>query len=215
MYKKVLFIICLFVLLPMNVKALMCSNEKKAKFREQAKNVAINYTYQETDNDITFDIKFDNIPSDFYLYDVDTGDRYYPNEQSSAVVNNVQKNKSYKFWVYTSDALCENETLYTHYITIPGYNIYYKDNLCKGIEAYKLCNKWLNINMSYDEWKNEVNKYIESLKKQQVVVEQEEIKGIFDYVFDFYTSYYYFILPGIILVCIVGIYVYNKKHDLF
>ena len=215
MYKKILFVICLFVLLPINAKALMCSNEKKSKFREQAKNIAVNYTYNETDSDITFNIKFDNIPSDFYIYDVNTGDVYYPDGASSVLISNVQKNKSYKYWVYTTDALCEKETLYTHYITIPGYNRYYKDALCKGIEDYKLCNKWLSVNMSYEEWKKEVNKYIDSFKKDQDEEIVEVPKGVFDYVFDFYADYYYFILPGIIILCVVGIIIYNKKHDLF
>lgn len=215
MYKKILFVICLFVLLPSSAKAIMCGNDRKADFRKQAKNIATNYTYQEIENDVIFNITFDNIPSNFYLYDVDTGAKYYPNEQGSAIVNNVQKNKSYKYWVYVDDALCEDETLFTHYITIPGYNPFYKDRLCEGIEDYKLCNKWININISYDEWKTEVNKYLKSTEKKEIVAEKEEIKGVFDYVIEFYASYYFIILPGVILLCILGIILYNKKHDLF
>ena len=215
MFKKILLVFALFILLPTNVNAIMCSNDRKAVFREQAKNIAVNYTYVELDNDVVFNIKFDNIPSDFYLYDVDTGAKYYPDGESSVLLMNAEKNKSYKFWVYVDDALCQEETLYTHYITIPGYNVYSKDKLCEGIETYKLCNKWININLSYDEWKKEVNDYIKSLNKRQIEDEKEEPKGVLEYVMDFYTSYYYFILPGVILLCIGGIFIYNKKHDLF
>ena len=46
-------------------------------------------------------------------------------------------------------------------------------------------------------------------------IKKEEVKGIFDYIIEFYLDYYYFILPGVIVICFVGIYIYNKKHDLF
>lgn len=214
MKKCLLCLICMLFLIPVTTKALMCSNEKKARFREQAKNISVNYEYTETEDDIIFNIKFTNVPSEFYIFNVENGDRN-STDNCEIVISNVEKNKSYKYWVYTTDSLCDEEVLYTHYITIPAYNKYYKDKLCTGIEDYKLCSKWLNTNMSYEEWQSKVNKYLKSLEKKEEVIEEEKTEGIFDQIIAFYGSYYYFILPGIIICAIIGMVLYNKKHDLF
>ena len=235
MSKKILLFIGLFILLPMNAKAALCENKDMIAYQEQAKNISVTYEYEETDDDIIFNIKFSNVPMQFTVFDVDAFQNYfykgdgedftyvdafgiqsYIPVESEFVIPNVEKNKSYKFQIFVNDWSCRYNIMYTHYITIPPYNKYYKDSLCKGIEDYKLCNKWVNVSRyTYDEWKDEVNKYINKKRIIPKEEEPEEIKGIFDYVIDFYLDYYYFILPIIIVLCIAGIVLYNKKHDLF
>ncbi len=203
----------ILILFPINTKALMCNNDYKIKYSDMAKNIAVNYEYVEANDDVTFTIKFSNIPEGFTIYDFKNNLTY--NYSGPELVVPASKNTSYVFNVYIPNDACHLEVLYKHYITIPSYNKYYKDELCRGIENYKLCNKWLNINMSYDEWKNDINKYIESLIVEEDPMEENDIKGIFDYIIEFYLEYYYYILPGIIVLCFIGIYIYNKKHDLF
>ena len=212
--KKCLLVLMLFVLCPIQSKAIMCNNESKVKYSEMAKNISVSYEYQEVDNDIVFNIKITNIPETFIIEDYRTGKKYRYSS-SELVIPNVSKNTSYKFNILKDDQFCSGEILYTHYINIPSYNYYYKDEVCKGIEDYKLCNKWLNITVSYEEWKNKVIEYKNSLNKKDDVLIEEEEKGIFDIIIDFYLDWYYLILPSIIIISLVSIYLYNRKHDLF
>jgi len=212
--KKLLLVLILFVLYPIQSKALMCNNESKVKYSEMAKNISVNYEYQEVDNDVIFNIKITNIPETFIIEDV-RNHKTYNYSSSELVIPNVSKNTSYKFNVLKDDQFCSWEIFYTHYINIPAYNYYYKDEVCKGIEDYKLCNKWLNINLSYDEWKNKVIEYKNSLNQDDDIIRDEKGKSILDIIIDFYLDWYYLILPSIIIISLASIYLYNRKHDLF
>ena len=207
-------LVSIFVLFPIQTKALICGNEKKVKFQELAKNITINYEYQETDNDVIFNIKIANIPENFILYDM-RNHIEYKYQGSEITIPNLPKDTSYKYSVYVNDTTCNNELLYVHYITLPAYNSYYKDPVCSGIEDYKLCSKWLKVNDSYDVWKNKVQNYKDSLNKKPDKDDNKKEITIFDDIINFYVKYYMFILPSIILLCIIGRFIYNKKHDLF
>ena len=209
--KILLFIIAFFTLIP-STNALMCDNSKKIYYQELAQNISVNYEYVEANDDVTFTIKFSNIPDGFTIYDFYNNVRY--EYQGPELIIPAEKNKSYKFNVYTNNVSCYLENLYNHYVTIPSYNKYYKDELCKGIEDYKLCSKWLNVTISYDEWKEQIIKYRNSFNIEK---EQDNVfkKTLFDKIVDFYVDYYIVILISLIVISCVGIYLYNRKHDLF
>ena len=209
--KLLIFLVSFFAFVPSS-SALMCSNELKVEYQNMAKNISVNYEYIETNDDVTFTIKFSNIPEGFSIHDYKQGITY--NYSGSELVIPAEKNKSYSFNIYYPDTPCHMEVLYKHYITIPAYNKYYKDELCKGIEDYKLCSKWLNITYSYDEWKTKIINYKKSIKQDEQKNDTYE-KTMIDKIIEFYSDYYMFILPGVIIVCCTGIYLYNKKHDLF
>lgn len=215
MMKKylVLLLFTAFILFPTSTKALLCDNSLKIEYSQMAKNISVNYEYVESDNDITFSVKFSNIPEGFSIEDYYSGTTYSYN--GPELIIPAEKSKSYVFNVYIPNTPCHMEVLYKHYITIPAYNSYYKDEICNDIRDYKLCNKWLNINISYDEWKSKVQKYKDSLAKKTDNIIEEKKQGLFDIIVGFYSEYYIFILPGLIVLCFGGIYLYNKKHDLF
>ena len=52
--KKYLLLFIMFVLCPIQANALMCNNESKVKYSEMARNISVNYEYQETENDVVF-----------------------------------------------------------------------------------------------------------------------------------------------------------------
>lgn len=213
MRNKILIVILAFFMMVPSTKALMCGNEVKVKYSEMAKNISVNYEYVESENDVIFNIKFSNIPEKFIIYDIEH-EINYMYQGSELTIPNVNKNSSYKYGVYIDNISCKYELLYTHYITIPPYNYYYKDEVCNGIEDYKLCNKWLNITISYDEWKSKVIEYKNSLNVELEEIQESE-KTIFEKIIDFYIEYYLVILLGVIITCCVCIYSYNRKHDLF
>lgn len=209
--KILLFIIAFFTLIP-STNALMCDNTTKIQYQELARNISINYEYVEANGDVTFTIKFSNIPEGFSIHDYRNGITY--NYTGSELTIPATKNKSYSFNVYYPNTPCHMEVLYKHYITIPAYNKYYKDEICKGIEDYKLCSKWLNVVVSYDEWKNQIIEYKNSLNIKDEQQSMQE-KTLFDKIIDFYVDYYIIILISLIVISCIGIYLYNRKHDLF
>ena len=92
------------------------------------------------------------------------------------------------------------------------YNQYYNDPICNGV-TYKYCNKWQKNDFTYEEFIKNVEEYKNT--KNIIVEEPNEVKGIFDYIMEFYISYYYIILPTIILISVIYIYINRKKNDLF
>lgn len=208
-----LLFVFLFLSNPYKTKAVVCENNIRVKYQELAKNISLAYEYIEENDTIKFNIIISNINEKLIIKDVLNNSSYnYTN--SEIVLKNFNENTSYKFEVYANDYLCNDSSLYTHYINLPPYNKYYKDEVCKDAENYSLCNKWTNITMSYEDFKLKVENY----KKTTVVEEVETetiVENIFDKVIDFYSEYYYYILPSIIVIVLITIRINVKKDDLF
>ncbi len=211
------FVIILGLLLlsiPLQTKAILCSNEKKAQYQTLASNIKTSYTYTEANGTITFQVILSNIPEGFIIKDIKNG-RTYSYQGNELVISNLQANTSYRFDIYTSDILCDDDTLYSHYVNLPPYNPYYQDAVCIGMESHALCQKWTQMTLSYEEFKQKVENSKITEEKPVPETPKEEVKGIYDYVLEFYLNYYYIILPIFIIGGIVIIYRYNKKNDLF
>ena len=214
MKRYVIFLLLLLVI-PIQTKALVCSNEKQVRLQTIARNITNNYTYIEQDGSITFQITLSNIQEGFIVRDV-KNDVTYPYCGSELTIYNLKANTSYRFDIYTDDLDCDMVTLYSHYISTPPYNPYYQDEVCIGMEQYPLCQKWTQMKLSYDEFKQSVEQLKQSEEQEPTEPNKEEnIKGIYDYILEFYLNYYYIVLPVFIVGGILTIYYYNKKNDLF
>lgn len=215
MMRKYILAILLFMICPCYIKAAGCSNADKVKYQELAKNISYTYEYKEENGNVSFNIIFSNINENLYLYDQKEY-KDYPRTDKEMIIPALE-GKSYRFGVYTSDSVsgCDGFILYTIYVNTPYYNEYYQDSLCEGIEDYKFCNKWLNMDIDYDTFKENVLKYKNSLYKEEEVKKKEEKENLLYKVLDFYIDYYYIILPLIIIACLIGVKLYDKKHDLF
>lgn len=212
MKKRNILPILLFIvlLLPSSVSAL-CSNTEKVRLASLAQNVSITYTPVETEAGVTFNITFTNLQPDFYIKDVRYQYMHYyiKNEMT---LHGYSPNTNYRFDIYgTGDC---NTRLYSHYITTPGYNPYYKDKVCEDFSG-SICQKWVNINYDYDTFILEVNKLKANQKEDVKSNNDEKIMGIYDYLIEFFVNYYFIILPVIIVVCITLIIQLRKKDDLF
>jgi len=213
--RKYILTLVLFLFICPNI-ANACSNSDEVKYQELAKNISYSYDYIEENGNISFNVTFSNINENLYLYDY-TNDVVHDRIGDEMTLTGFSQGNSYKFGVYTSDIAsgCVGNTMYIMYVNIPYYNPYYQDELCKGIEDYKFCNKWLNMNITYDTFKNNVLKYKESLTEEKKQNENQKVEGFFDKLVSFYVDYYYIILPLLIIISVVYIRIYNKKHDLF
>ncbi len=215
-FSKILMLLVLFVLLPKNVSALLCENAEKVKLQEQAKNISYSYDAIEKNGKVDFTVAFSNGPSDFALKNPKTGKWYYF-KNGLITISGLESNTRYRYDVYyIKDTGCESIALFTFNVVLPSFNSYYNDALCEGIEEYALCSKWKNISYTYEEWKQKVILYKESLKPEiNEPNTEEEGKKLLEQLIEIYGEIYYILLPGIIVSGIVIIHVYNKKHDLF
>lgn len=208
-YLKILLFI--IILLPFSVKAALCDYSEKIRLQRLAQNITYSYDYIEDRKEATFTFTFNNLNNELYLVDTRNNKRFdYSGEE--LVLGGFYDDKSYKFEVRTTNTYCDSTALYYIYITTPAYNPYYNDPICEGLD-YKYCNKWQKNTFSYDEFINDINTY-----KQTLIIEpsnKEEIKGIFDYIIEIYSRYYYIVLPLIIIASITYIIIERKRNNLF
>lgn len=207
MPKKGLFYILVFIILftPTLVSA-KCSNAEKVRLASLAGNVSVTYDYIETDTGVTFNVVFTNLQPDFYILDVTNQTRYYYTS-NELVLYNYQPSTNYRFDIYGTGE-CESR-LYSHYITPPGYNPYYRDPVCNGVDA-SICQKWVKVTYDYNTFVNEVNKY-KNKNNDIIVSEEEKVMGLYDYILELFIKYYYIALPIIIVSGSAGIIILSKK----
>ena len=102
--------------------------------------------------------------------------------------------------------------LYVFYIVTPGYNPYYRDSICKGIEDYSLCQRWVSINDSYDKWKERVQIYKEKRKQEETEIPTENRKeSWFEQFLEFWSEYYAYILGITILISIITMVIIKRR----
>lgn len=203
------FIIAFLLFMP-KVSA-KCTYSRTSELKKIASNVNVTYTYNIVEDKATFDIKFANLTNDIYLYDSFNEKTY--NQVGEIVLSNFKDGIKYRFFIKSNDKDCKDEILITKYVTLPKYNIYYGDPICRGIEDYALCQRWGTFNItSYTAYKTQINKYKESLiQKDNKNEENKYDKKIIEKVTDFFLEYYIFILSGIIVICLLLIYYLYKK----
>lgn len=211
--KKILyiFVICISMCFPSIVWAARCDNAEKINLSSLAQNISVTYDYIEENHQVSFHIIFTNLQPGLKIKDVTNNKEYYYNG-SELTLYGYAPGKNYRFDVY-ANTTC-NSRLYSHYVTLPGYNPYYDDAACNGVNA-SICQKWVNMNYDYNTFLNEVNKYKQNNTNEPIENNEQEILGIYDYIFQFIVKYYYIIFPIIIIGGISGIIVLRKKDDLF
>jgi hypothetical protein len=121
---------------------------------------------------------------------------------------------AYKFYSDLSE--CYGIKLGNRYFKLPVYNKYYNDPLCKQNPNYSLCQKWVKVIYSRDEFESMINKYKNSKEKDEQEQNNEIIykKTYLDMFVKFYVDYYYILLIGIIAICIT-IMIINRKKNRF
>lgn len=187
-----------------------CNYTRLSNLKKIASNVDISYTYKINDNKATFDITIANMTKDIYLYDSYNDKKYV--QTGEFVINDFKDGTKYRFFIKSNDNDCKDEVLITKYITLPKYNQYYGDPICKGIENYTLCQKWGTFNVtSYKEYKEKIEKYKASLIKEEEKKVENKKQTLIDKVINFLYKYYVIILSTIIIVGSILIFYLSKK----
>lgn len=192
-----------------------CDYSTVTKMKSIIKNINISYDYKIINNEAYFDVTINNLTDDIYFYDTSTNKNYYysnTNEGEITIYNYNNDSGSYKFYSNVND--CYGISLGSKYYKFPNYNKYYNHSLCADIPNYSLCQKWINVNYSEEEFEAKVLEY----KKIEDTTTEEETKveynkTVTDRAIELYISYYPYFLGTIIFVCCTIIFIHNKKNS--
>lgn len=212
----------LVILFPFRVSAddlpnefVTCDYKEKARLNALVSNLMISADYVEQGNSVTFEVTISNFHPDIYIVDTTSNVTYYhnPNQPnpSEIKIGGYRDGQTVKYEIYSVKTVCYDNFITNKYVTLPPYNPYYKDPLCKDIPNYILCKKWAKVNYSYDEFKSQIEKY---KKKQNEEVESpNENDDYLNWFISFYIKYYIYILPSIIILGVAGIIILNRQKE--
>lgn len=199
--KKILLLCFLMFLIPINVNAeyevidSRCTNSYMVSLREEAQNVVYRIS-RNTDN--LYNIYFYNVPDNVMI--VNSSDNTIVYGQ----ITNLKPGSKLNISIDASNATyCRGYKMIFKTIIIPSFNKYYGSDLCIGHEDLEICSENINITLSEEEFKKEVEKSNE-VSNIDIVIDEpiEDNKNYLDYLFE-YNIYIY-----IVLVLIVGIIIY-------
>lgn len=213
--KKIIFVLFLALFIPFTtVEGSYCKYSELARLKRMASNINTSYDYVETEEDAIFNITLVNLSEELYLIDLNSETRYdFINSEMN--IPNYESGTSVIYMIYSTDEDCGEDPLYTIRINLPSYNMFYKDDLCKGIENYSLCQKWSSNYLGYNEFEKKVKAYKDSLEKDNKVSIEEEEPSLLYFVIQFILENYYFMLIAIIGISGMLIYIINKKSDVY
>lgn len=153
-----------------------------------------------------FEVTVNNVDKDILVnYN---GAMYEPVDGVVKIGSKLSGGTSYEIKLYGGyNTHCIEEYLYTKKITIPKYNPYSEKDECIEYEEFPLCNKWYSGSIANEEeFMNQLNAYIISLRtdeKEEVPVKE---KGLFEKIIDFYVNNLIITLPITILIVLFIVY---------
>ena len=224
-----LLILTIFLIIPQKAYA-SCTSSEKTRLQTFASNITYKYDYKET-----FDKNsYGSISFNIYLYNVtdEMVVKYAPNYTSTGEVvtkgkidlnkingvttlQNVAAGKSHRFEVYASGSTCNNERLYTFYVSTPSYNKYYSSELCKKAPDHSYCNRWANLSITEEQFTKELTNYINNEDKKEEPKEEEKKNPSFkDKVIEYLiiaNDYVYYVTIPVIVISLLLIIVLNKR----
>lgn len=192
-----------------------CEYSKIARLKSLVSNMNLSYDYYLDNNEAYFNITVSNMAPDIYFVDSQTGIIYtYANSVDGEIVINGYKNSAGNYKFYSAISECYGIKLGSKYYNFPVYNYYYDTPICKENRNFSLCQRWVKVTYSYSELKKVVNEFnkkkemLEETKQPNIEYKQTYL----DLIIKIYIKYYYFILLGIIFICVVIMYISNKKN---
>ena len=186
-----------------------CTTELKLSLKEAGNDVTYRLSKSEKDGNISYALILYNVTDDMYITNSENV-RY-----KDTKIDNLTPGSSFIINIYASNKnYCDGYKIGSKIINVPYYNKYSKDKLCEGYESYYLCKEDSNITLSEDEFKKEMNSYIESLKKSDKKEEKEIEDSSFN-ILNFIDEYKYYIIGGVslIIISIVVIVIVKRKKD--
>lgn len=189
-----------------------CTTQEKNTLIQLAHNVKIDYELSDykKNGKRQFAVTISNLVDGMYvLYDsyIYRYDKY--NLGIAKVDNYFNSANTYIIGIYADyHSACPGEFLLNKTITIPKYNQYSERNECKGIESFKLCQRWYAESFTEAEFKKQIEEYKNSLNSKVETHKKEQKQSIIEQFIKLYMNNIYIsagltIVAGVIFVIII------------
>lgn len=209
--KYIVFIVFLISLFVGEVDADVCDNDDIARLKEIAKLVTVTSDYieeyEKTDNYGVYNVGVHGLTNEIYGELISSSSITSFNYDDSDSNGDVEKeiiSGKYKLYLYSSN--CDNTLLRKVEVVLPVYNFFSTYDECKGINEndLKVCNKFLDDNITYEDFIKNINEYKNKIDKNKGAKEESLI-----------TKYkYVFIIVGVVFVItIIFILIRNHKRN--
>ena len=202
--KKIILILFMLFILKINVSALMyggCEYSEVSRMKKVVTNINYTYNYRINNNTAYFDVTFTNITNDMYAYDSVYKQNFYPQNGELTIYNYTANSTTIKF--YSNNPKCREIYLGSKFVKFPIYNKYMNSDICKNMEGFSYCNKWVNKAYTYDEIKKAIDTYnAGNNKPEEKPVKVPHEKTFLELLLDIYVKYYVIILASVIILCL-------------
>ncbi len=204
--KKILFCISLFVF-GLSTVYCDCTDSDVEQYKKEASSINVSY---ERDKDATD--AFDAPVYDAYIVTIkNLYDNYYIEDNKSGIKigkDYLYEGETAENNTYVSDALSSgvkklkvyhngcSTVIKTIELKLPVYNVYNEDPLCDNVNKsnVKVCDKWLENQITYEEFYNEVSKYKE---------ENNTNKNFTNNVLDFFKNNYITVIVAVLIFALI------------
>lgn len=218
-------LILMFLLLPISVSAYHeitnpnCTIDLKNSLRTSAFEIIYSNEKYIDSGVVYYKLSVRNISANLSMKDLDSNIIYNNDFSLNRIVPGTIRN----FQIFAnSKTPCEGYNVYTKIVSIPYFNKYSLDPLCEGYEDYVLCKEDSKINLTYEQFEDAINEYIESVNRPEPeeIIDDNKIekKNFFKDVLKFLYNNYVTILVSIIIVgtiCIVIILLVKRRKYKF
>ena len=215
MKKKIILILFMFFLFRTNTYALTytgCDASTVARMKQIVSNVNTTYNYRIVNNKAYFDLTISNLTNDIYVTDNLFGREYYNFSNGELTIRGITTS-SITIKYYSRKNECRGLMLGIKYEQFPIYNQYHTHEVCKDMEGFSYCEKWVKKAYTLDEIKAAIKKYNEGLNEPDIPTNVIYKKSLLDRLIEFYVKYYYIVLTGVIIVCGIAIFVKKRKNQ--
>lgn len=213
---RLIIIMVLFFSIP-SIKA-NCTNEEIATLKKEANKIKIEYEHIE-DVGITesiYNLEVKSITNKFYVI-LDDIDKKYSSENNDNLINiNSVTSGKHVIKIYSSE--CGN-LMNTISFRLSKINSYYYDPLCIGIdgEDFELCNKYYDYDVTYDDFKQRVERYryINKIGDDDSNKNNNDKDNIFNIIYNYIINnkMYFLIGMGVLVGLILLIILIRSKKN--
>ncbi len=230
--KKIIGLLLLILLIPINIKASTCTNEEIVELKTKVSKIEIKtdifehkmgtYTSdsgEEIDNIVSiFNVTINNYFNDIYINSTDSlgnSVNYNQDEISNsnilATISPGNEIVNYEFQII--DKKCDLGNMRLIKISIPKYNSYYDTPACHNHPEYYLCEKYLYINYDNAEGLSKsIDNYINGLvDKTGNPIKKDENNNFLEFIKKYQVILYFIV---IVLSSFLIYRAYRRKKEI-
>lgn len=208
---KKLYLLAVLLLFSSSVKA-DCTTEEIKELKEDADKIKVTYELLENSTD-NYKLEINSISDKFYITLDDIDNKYHVEDNNNTITIDNSSSGKHTIKIYSSKC---NKQIDIISFRLPKLNSYYYDPLCIGVdeEDFELCGKYYDYNVSYEDFKQRVERYryINNIGYDQDEEEDINKVTIFDKIYNFINIYKKYILLSLSILIIIILSIVLIKH---